>query len=233
MDSNSILLRKIGKGLPLTVFFPGWATDHRVFDDLDLPTNRLLPLEPFSESIHDELANYIRTSELAPVTLMGWSLGGFVAAEFARQFPELVSQLILCGVRFRYSAEQIEATRRGILDNRERFLTTFYRQCFLPSQKEDYQRFRGELVQCYLNKMSTDCLLISLDYLAQVEMNADSLPIHPICMIHGDQDVVAPVYEAMAIAESAESAQLHIIPNAGHAAFLTAASKEILQRCVR
>lgn len=232
MDSGSILLHKIGDGFPLTVFFPGWATDYRVFDDLDLPTNRLLPLEPFSQSIHEELAACIRDNGLDTVTLMGWSLGGFVAVEFAMRFPEMVSSLILCGVRLRYPAEQIETTRRGVLDDRERFLTSFYRQCFLPAQKEDYQRFRDELMPCYLNEMNADRLLASLDYLAQVEMNADCLPVHPICMIHGAQDIVAPVHEAIAIAESADSVQLQVLPDAGHAAFLTAESWGIVQQCL-
>lgn len=233
MDSDNLLLQKIGEGLPLTVFFPGWATDFRVFDDMDLPTNRLFPLEPFSESIHDTLAHYLCTNGLIPVILAGWSLGGFIAAEFARQFPGMVRQLVLCGVRLRYPPEQIEATRHSVLNDRERFLTSFYRQCFLPAQKEDYHRLRDTVLSRYMSEMNTDHLLTSLDCLAQVEMSKDRLPGCPICIIHGDQDLIAPVHEAAAIAEGVDNAQLHIIPNAGHAAFLTEESKEIIQECLR
>lgn len=233
MDSDSILLQKVGDDLPLTVFFPGWATDYRMFDSMNLPTNRLFPLEPFSQGVHDELAACIRANGAAPVTLIGWSLGGFVAADFAGRFPELVNNLILCGVRIRYPAEQIEAARCGISDDKERFLTSFYRQCFLPAQKEDYQRFRGELMPYYLKEMTVDHLLTSLDYLAQIEMRADGLSAHPIFMVHGAQDVVAPVHEAVEIAENADNVQLRILQNAGHAAFSTAESMGIIRQCLR
>ncbi|MHB9037695.1 MAG: alpha/beta fold hydrolase [Armatimonadota bacterium] len=232
MNSDKLVLQTVEDALPWTVFFPGWATDHRLFDNLDLPTNRLIPLEPFSPLVCDELAAFIRANGLAPVNIIGWSLGGFIAADFAGRFPELVGRLILCGVRFRYPAEQIEATRRGVLDDRERCLRSFYRQCFLPVQKEDYQRFRDELMPCYLKEMSVERLIASLERLAGVEMNADSLSNHPICLIHGDRDVVAPVDEAIAIAQNAANVQLHVLPNAGHAAFLTAESKGIIQKCL-
>lgn len=233
MNSDKLMPRTVGADLPWTIFFPGWATDHRVFDYLDLPTNRLIPLEPFTPHVGDELAAFIRANELAPINIIGWSLGGFVATDFARRFPKLVGHLILCGVRFRYSDEQIEATRRGVLDDRERFLKSFYRQCFLPAQKECYQRFYDELMPYYLDEMNTNRLIASLDYLAQAEINVDSLSNHSICLIHGAKDIVAPPEEAIAIAECVTNAQFHLLPNAGHAAFLTAESKGIIERCLR
>ena len=230
MDSGSILLQKVGDDLPMTVFLPGWATDYRVFDSMDLSTNRLFPIDPLSPSLCGELSAFIRAHGLAPVALMGWSLGGFVAVDFARSCPDLVSDLLICGVRRHYPVQQIDATRRSILDNRERFLASFYRQCFLPAQKDDYHWFRDQLLGRYVEEMDADHLLTSLDYLAQVRMEADSLPARPICMIHGYLDLVAPVHEAEALAKEAGNVQLSVLPNAGHAAFLTTEARLVIER---
>lgn len=233
MNSDSFLMREVRGASDSTVFFPGWATDFRVFDNLDLPTNRLLPLDPFSRGLPDELAAHIRAKGLGCVTLIGWSLGGFVGVDFARRFPELVSRLILCGVRQRYPADQIEAMRRGILDDKERALASFYRQCFLPARKKDYQWFRDELAPHYFKEMSIGHLVESLDCLAQAGISPESLPSHPICMIHGDRDIVAPVSEAAAIAEGAGNVELHIMRDTGHAAFLTQDSQEVIRQWLR
>ncbi|HEY3415443.1 MAG TPA: alpha/beta hydrolase [Armatimonadota bacterium] len=215
----------------------------------------------------DSLASLLQ--ELAtPVTLCGWSLGGFAAADFARQYPELVSKLILIGVRRRFPPELIAARRQALREDRPRCLSDFYRQCFLPAQRSDFRRFRAELELAYLQDFSTDDLEAGLDYLASVELSAEALSACPTVLVHGEQDVIAPISEARELAavrppipdpfpprgkgvernvvkstpsplaprgergwgiggrqpERAESGNtnitLHVLPNAGHAAFL-------------
>ena len=51
----------------------------------------------------------------APVSLVGWSLGGIYARRLARRYPELVRQVITLGSPFRITADQRSAVS-GIFD---------------------------------------------------------------------------------------------------------------------
>jgi len=228
----SFLWQKVGDGLPAAVFLPGWASDERIFSGLDWPANRLLAKGPPSGELHGELARYIRSRGLAPVSLFGWSLGGFMAVEFSRLFPDLVSQLILCGVRRGYAPQEIALAKAGVSAQREMFLASFYRRCFLPAQKEDFRRFRAKLMPRYLREFGTDELLRSLDYLAQARIRPEDLGGHPVCLLHGLHDKVAPVEEARAIAAAAVRVRLHVLPHGAHAAFLTPPARPILASCL-
>ena len=73
----------------------------------------------------------------------------------------------------------------------------------------------------YLEEMETAELLQGLDYLAAVEIGPETLPPCEVLIVHGEQDAVAPLPEARSLAEGAGDAQLHVLPHAGHAAFLT------------
>lgn len=196
---------------------------------MDLPTNAVIPLEPFNREFAGDLAACIKDVGLGRVHLFGWSLGGFIALEFAAEYPELVENVVVCGVRRRYSSEQIEATRTGVLENRERFLKSFYKSCFLPAQKDDFLHFKRDLMPTYLEDMDERALLDSLDLLSECEIAAERLPSCQICAIHGQHDIVAPVSEMISISD-ASNVELHIIPNAGHAAFLSPDSKTIAER---
>ncbi len=64
---------------------------------------RGLPTERFSgEECADDLAAIVRTLELGPVIVVGYSLGGLVAQLFVRRFPELVAGLVLCATASRF-----------------------------------------------------------------------------------------------------------------------------------
>ncbi|MHB9026944.1 MAG: alpha/beta fold hydrolase [Armatimonadota bacterium] len=239
------------------VLLPGWATDARIFAGLEIRYNTIMPqvrerktgtvpffrrfsgkwgLSPFFAA----LATLLR-DRTTPTTLVGWSLGGFAAADFARQYPELVSRLILVGVRHRFPLEQIAARRQALREDRARCLADFYRQCFLPAQRADFRRFHAELEPAYLREFSAEALEAGLDYLETVELSAETLPACPITLVHGEQDIIAPVEEARELAGirppipqplSPRGARgeadlaglggritLHVLP-AGHAAFL-------------
>jgi pimeloyl-ACP methyl ester carboxylesterase len=64
---------------------------------------RGLPTQRFSgEECVADLAAIVRTLEVGPVVVVGYSLGGLVAQLFARTHPELVTGLVLCATASRF-----------------------------------------------------------------------------------------------------------------------------------
>lgn len=157
--------------------------------------------------------------------LLGWSLGGYAAAWFARCYPELVARVILAGVRPHYPAAQLAAMRDALTRDRAACLTTFYRQCFLPAQRTDYRRFRTELEPAYQAEFPTDALLAGLDYLEASMLAPASLPPVPTTLVHGAQDVIAPIKETRRLADES-GLPMRVVPDAAHAVFLTAPCRD-------
>jgi len=199
------------------VLLPGWATDARVFAGLDIPSDVIRPTYPLTGDI-DSLAEFLRERESAPALLLGWSLGGFAAVRFARRYPALVERVVLVGIRGRYPAGQLDEKRQTVRRDRLCCLTDFYRQCFLPAQRADYRRFRVELEPAYLSRFTAVELEAGLDYLERIALEPDDLPPGTI-IVHGAKDIIAPPAEACRLARDA-GAVLHLLPRAGHAAFL-------------
>jgi pimeloyl-[acyl-carrier protein] methyl ester esterase len=210
-----------GEGVPTVVLLPGWATDGRVFAGLyaRAATVTTGPLRP--DGFPRRLAARLdRAGAREPVTLVGWSLGGFLAAEFAREFPERVARAVLVGVRRAYPAEELATMRERLLRDRAACLSVFYAQCFLPTQTASFRRFRAHLQAEYLRVMDAETLLAGLSYFAGARLSGDLLPMCPVVLAHGERDAVAPVEEAEGIARESGRASFCRIPGAAHAAFL-------------
>ena len=210
-----------GEGAPEVVLLPGWATDGRVFSGLYARSATVTtgPLRP--DGFPRRLAAFLdRAGANGPVTLVGWSLGGFLAAEFAREFPERVGRAVLVGVRRAYPADTLAAVRERLLRDRTACLSGFYAQCFLPTQTVSFRRFRAELQPDYLRRMDEETLLAGLSYFAGARLSGDLLPRCPVVLVHGEQDAVAPAAEAEGVARESGRAAFHRIPGAAHAAFL-------------
>ncbi|HEY7729021.1 MAG TPA: alpha/beta fold hydrolase [Candidatus Eisenbacteria bacterium] len=218
-----------GGGAPSVVLLPGWATDGRVFDGLlhGVAAVTTGPLRP--EGFPRRLAAYLdRAAVRGPVTLVGWSLGGFLAAEFARTFPDRVRRAVLVGIRKGYPAGEVEEVRKAVRDDRPACLERFYARCFFPARTASFRRFRGALQKEYLREMDEGTLLSGLSYLAAARLSAGALPPCPLDIVHGEKDAVAPVAEAEELARESGRAAFHRIPGAAHAAFLSDGFRAVL-----
>jgi len=65
------------------VLIPGWATDYRIFDSLNVKFNYLLPLDFSPDTFENVILNALEEKGIEKVSLFGWSLGAFLAAEFS------------------------------------------------------------------------------------------------------------------------------------------------------
>jgi pimeloyl-ACP methyl ester carboxylesterase len=83
-----------------------------------------------------------------------------------------------------------------------------------------YRRFRSGLQPAYLREMDPGVLRDGLSYLADARLSGEALPDCPVAIVHGEEDVVAPLAEAEGVARESGHATFHPLPGAAHAAFL-------------
>ncbi|MHB8941446.1 MAG: alpha/beta fold hydrolase [Desulfobacteria bacterium] len=217
-----------GRGDPSMVLLPGWATDGRIFDGVFPGVTAVTtgPLRP--EGFAARLASFLDRAALGPVTIVGWSLGGFLAAEFAREYPDRVRRVVLVGIRREYPGGDVEAVLRSLTTDPGGCLSGFYAQCFYPSQMPAYRRFRAGLQAAYLREMDGGALREGLAYLKGARLSGETLPACPVAIVHGEKDVVAPVVEAEGVARECGNATFHPLPGAAHAAFLADGFRALL-----
>jgi len=203
------------------VLVPGWATDQRIFDTLDLDYNYLLPIGISPFDFKFKLFDLLKERHYDNISLFGYSLGGFMVCDFSSEYPHMVEELILLSIRKSYNAKVLKETRKGIKNNRRAFLYKFYLNCFSRYDKEGLAWFRSNLLDSYLQDISADELALGLDYLSSAKIESEKLKsIRKIRLFHGRDDLIAPLQETAEIKSGLTQAKLNLLDNRGHFLFL-------------
>lgn len=203
------------------VLIPGWATDWRIFDGLELDYNYLLITKLYTPDFNRQLLNQLDQLQINKVSVFSFSLGGFLAAEFASGYPAKIAKLILLGVRKRYDPQLLENIKRQIQKDQRAWLYKFYSNCFSRADTVSLAWFRKNLLQEYLDKLNSDELIQGLDYLASHSLHPEVLKkIKDIRIFHGRDDMIAPVEEALEIKVDLPQAKFTLLENTGHLCFL-------------
>lgn len=201
------------------VLIPGWASDYRIFNSLNLQYNYLLPIDFHPAEFEKTLLDILKENDIRTVSMLGWSLGSFVAAEFASRYTGLVSKLILVSIRARYSIDEIERIKKYISRSKKAYLNQFYMECFY--NRENMTWFKKNLLDDYCKGFETTYLLDTLEYLKAARINTELLNgIKKIKIIHGKDDKIAPFEEAISVSEEFEKGEFLAVENAGHIPFL-------------
>lgn len=199
---------------------PGWATDWRIFEKLDIPFNYLL-LEKAVFPATGDIIKYIPGVILsAGIGMLGWSMGGFIASDLIVKYPGLFEKVILVSIRRKYDVSEIEHARVCLKKNARAYLYSFYNALFSNDEKENRKWFRNNLFNKYVEEMSCPSLLEGLDYLSTAELRISSLNNPNTIFIHGEDDAIAPIVETQALMSQAPRAQSLIIKGACHLPFL-------------
>lgn len=215
------------------VLLPGFATDYRIFEGLTHNASRIFPFNVAPRRLVEQLSRYLQGAGIGRVTFIGWSMGAFLASDFAERYPEFVERMVLVGARKRYDRDALNLFEKTLRENPKQCLQEFYAQCFLPTQRSAYKRFRETLLLPYLREMDDQRLIEGLEYLHDAEIRPNRLPPRPVTFVHGAHDVIAPVAEVRELAAGIPGASLRVLPNASHAAFLTEDFISLLEEIVR
>ena len=227
-DKSAVRFKYVNRGCrDWIVLVPGWASDYRIFGTSDLSFNYLIPIDFSPFTFNEKLLNALKENKISKLSLFGWSLGGFVASDFAIKYTDLIDELILVSIRKRYEARSLNDIRRHLGRSKKGYLYKFYTQCF--NKKDRLHHFKENLLKVYCEELDLDYLLKTLDYLENAEIKPQLLNnIKRITIIHGEHDRIAPIQEAIDIKDKIPHARFICIKDAGHIPFLEEDFKGIL-----
>ena len=209
------------------LLIPGWATDFRIFAPLDIRFNYLFPDDFSPFGFGADLARAMSESGMKKVSVLGWSMGAFVACDLLPKYAELVDEVILVGARIHYPKAENEKIKDLLIKNSKAFLYKFYRDCFSAEDKGAFTWFKENLLEDYLERTDLKNLFEGLDYLSARRMETSRLEDVNVTFVHGKLDKIAPLKEAEELKRALPSARAFYIEGAGHMPFLSQKFKRI------
>ncbi len=220
------------------VFLHGWGTHPVIWEPLleYFPDARAVPLPGYAgsetaftlEQIADRMAAQLGEGSV----LVGWSLGGQVAARIALDCPEKVSRLILVAATpcFVNREDWPHGVAGEVFEQFAASLAQDYAgtiRRFLSLQAQGSSEMREVLAQLRRRLLeqprpAAGVLEAGLEILQGTDLRA-SLPklATPLTLIHGSGDKLAPLAAARWLSGAMPGARLHEIEGAGHAPFLS------------
>ncbi len=246
-DGRHLTWYEVGQGHPL-VLLHGWAMSAAVFSEiatlLSSDFRLLIPDLPghgeSSPSLQNDLAGiaadlgaWIAATENTPVTLIGWSLGGMLSLEIARQNKLPVANLVLVGTTPRFTQSenwalglpsvQVRALARNLERRFEATLADFFSLAFAG---EEISKERLRTIRTFAVRQSPlpdhGAAMGLLNMLASQDQRAVLSEIHqPALVIHGDLDQIAPVAAGRLLAEMLPQGRFSEFPGVGHGPFLS------------
>jgi len=200
------------------LLIPGWATDCEIFGRLDIPYDYLLPegaaghAEETGKAV-EALPEQVRARG---IDILGWSMGGYIAADIFTARPAIFDRLILVSMRQRYDKSGLDDVRSFVKRSRAAYLKRFYGGLFSDGEDADIAWFKESLLKKYTGDTAALGLFEGLDYLAQAELKAELLNDPKVTLVHGDRDVIAPIGEASSMSARMPLAKFIVIKGAGH-----------------
>ena len=116
--------------------------------------------------------------------------------------------------------------RSYLKKNKEGYLYKFYQSCFTKNEEKNFLWFKKTLLRQYITTFGLDILLGGLDYLAQSQLVLPNTI--KTTLIHGDDDSVAPIAEALSLKDTNPHVDLITLDNTGHMPFLRPGFKDCL-----
>lgn len=182
------------------------------------------PAGPISiELMAEQCADLLDNLEITdPVVVCGLSMGGYVAFEFFKQNPSRVKGLILTATRAAADSEAAQSGRNAAISKiKKKGVETFTEEMlpklFSPATL-DHDEELVAYIQEIMNQTSQEG---AVGALRAMKDRADSLPLLdkitvPTLIVHGEDDQIIPVEEAMEMQKLIPAADLYILENAGH-----------------
>lgn len=182
---------------------------------LDLRGYGKSPEGPAIVSLADhatDIAELAMTADFAPFTLVGHSLGGAVAMQFAALYPDMLEGLVLVdsapvdGMKdIKYDLVQM------MLDNQTILLAALKSTLVKPVSEEVWTGFAEDCLLGAKSVMANTRALDGADFTVAARAFTK-----PVLVIHGEKDRVIPVAEAEKAVAAYPQSRLAIVTGVGH-----------------
>jgi pimeloyl-ACP methyl ester carboxylesterase len=167
----------------------------------------------------EEMAAWAATQYKRPATIVGHSMGGLIALELARSYPQLVDRLVLTGTATSIPVNPELQHAADAHDPRAVSMIVGWsydpiaRLGGHPDPGIAPALVTGRLLESELHNLGTD-LRATSSYQRGAE--AAAAVNVPTLVIAGAQDRMVPLASVRTLAEAISSAQLAVIESAGH-----------------
>ena len=229
-----------GAGLPL-LFVHGFPLDHTMWQaQIEHFTPRFRVIAPdlrgcggsdvttgtvSMERFADDLSAILDQLQITePVVYCGLSMGGYIAWQFWRKYPEKLRALVLCDTKAAADTPEGVTSRMKMLEHVLRAGTSYLAEAMLPRlfAPESFER-RPEAVAAVRERILAappEGVAATLRGLAaredfQSRLSQVRLPALVVC---GEHDAISPPDEMRQVAAALPEAQFELIPGAGHLA---------------
>jgi pimeloyl-ACP methyl ester carboxylesterase len=188
---------------------------------------------------------FIGALGLTTVDLLGYSTGGYIAQVIAHDRPDLVRRMILAGTG-PAGGEGISRTDAVLQDAFQKAATEHKhpKHFLFFSQTRQSQQAADEFLQrLSWRKEDRDAAVSNETIRAQVTAilswgnSSDSMrPLgaikQPVLVVNGDNDIMVPTVNSIALFHALPNAELSIFPNAGHGAIFQY-HQEFVEQAIR
>ena len=199
------------------VLIPGWGFCSDIFSPLNLSYNYILPKKPVYRDISTEFHDFLLSRNIAKVSILGWSLGAYVALDFQTGYSNMIETLYIVSLRRAFNQEEIKTQLEALEADPVAVLKQFYRRCFLE-QRADYQWFSSCLEESSIRQWDISELRKGLMYLKGKKADLFECAGTQLRIFHGEKDVITPLDE---IPEPPPGVAIEVIPGTGHLPFLS------------
>ncbi len=203
------------------VFLPGTLCDERVWHHQTAAFKDSLVVNLRTQSTLEEMLESVSNVPFENFVLVGFSMGGYVAQEFALKFPERVKKLVLIGSSSEgYPAHEKEIILKALPQIEKglfKGLTEKRLQQFLHPRSYENAGIR-ELIHSMAGQDAGEV------YLRQLKATLDRRNLSkeigqircPISVIAGKDDCIVSVDSILRMEKYAPRAEINVLPDCGH-----------------
>ena len=237
IGSHTLHYRLDGQAMVMAtplVFINSLGSDLRIWDGLianfterfalvryDQRGHGLSDCPPGPYTLHDhtdDLAGLLAQLQAPPAILIGVSVGGLIALDFAHQYPERVRALVLCDTGAKigtaaYWAERSTAVRQGgLAPLAPMILARWFSSTFAATAPAAYRGYANMLTRTPIEGYAATC-----DALRDADLRDVVQRINiPALVLCGEEDLATPPSLGRELAAALPNAHFALIPKAGH-----------------
>ena len=167
-----------------------------------------------------QLLDHLQIKE--PVIVGGLSMGGYVAFEFFRQFPERLKGLLLFATRANPDSPEARENRFRAIEAIEKFgLETFVKKIIKSQLGKTTQEKHPEVMEQAVKIMLSNTPEAAIHALRAMAERRDSSELPPqikvpVLVLAGEEDTICPAAEMRGMQEKISNSEFHAVSQSGH-----------------